>query len=353
MIHTFICSPEASGFVSAAEPRRRGACGAGLTRWDSGTAWLVAPLCPSTASPLCTVQCICTSTSFRCCAYLLPPHGNFCLVLSRKSQREMWSKITQRFRVSKGSGWKKILVSQKAWQITRSHMGALTCRRERVPAQAHPEPFPVGNIAALLIAAMAVETPPPWGWTCFPGVSTLFPLHPASCFVCPVLFVYLLIRRIGKLSVPRGRKLYFPYVGGILHFSVFCMRVVHTTPEHPPNGWVTILLLVLFLKQTLNVFPKTVVEAILYMLEAPGTTCTHVEQVDIMISQLSEPGRTAPPHVGHGPRGAAQGFPSAGKPWTCCGAPQLSVLPPTTARQGAMLTGAGQGFICINSFAMK
>lgn len=35
MIHTFICSPEASGFVSAAEPRRRGACGAGLTRWDS------------------------------------------------------------------------------------------------------------------------------------------------------------------------------------------------------------------------------------------------------------------------------------------------------------------------------
>lgn len=55
--------------------------------------------------------------------------------------------------------------------------------------------------------------------TWYPGFSSLFPLHPASCIVCAILFLCLLIQRTGTLSVSRGRKLYFLYVRGILHFQ--------------------------------------------------------------------------------------------------------------------------------------
>lgn len=76
------------------------------------------------------------------------------------------------------------------------------------------------SLTQLSLGCRNIGEPLPWRLTWRPAVSLLFPPHPASCLVCPALFLYLLVWSIRKLSDPRGARLYFPMVPGILYFSV-------------------------------------------------------------------------------------------------------------------------------------
>lgn len=153
MIHIFICSPETSDLGSAAENRRHDACGAALTCWDA-----LSGAYPRTASPLCALQCICTST--RLCVPAIyhmgffPPLGKL---------REKCGRRTLKVQSSKDSGLKETTGVRKrlANHSLPPHRCAQISEGTHGTAQAQPTSCPRGSSAALLIVAVALETPLP------------------------------------------------------------------------------------------------------------------------------------------------------------------------------------------------
>lgn len=115
-------------------------------------------LYPRTASPLCAPQRICTSTRLCvpaiCHMGFFPPLGKL---------REKCGRRTQKVQSSKDSGLKESTGVRKrlADHSLPPHRWAWISEGTHGTAQAQPTSCPLGSSAALLIVAVALETPLP------------------------------------------------------------------------------------------------------------------------------------------------------------------------------------------------
>lgn len=208
-----------------------------------------------------------------------------------------------------------------------------TSERACATVQAHPVSCRAGSIAALLNWAMAVETLKnlcPGDW---PGA---LGFHCSShCTQQAVLCVvyFFCIYWYGEsesCQIPRGQ---WSLSNGMWNFILqrrLTACVLYTPFQNILWKAVTILLWLLFLKQILNVFPKTAIGAILYVLEALGTTCTSAKQLYIT-APSAQTDCTSPC--------------GAWSQWSCPKLSQRGWAPD-------LLTGTSQRF-CINRFMMK